>query len=159
MSLRIDNFFKKTSRRFIKQGEEKTEPHYYVEYHPEFAEINGKNINAGLLLSYLYKLWPLRSPGNNYIWKDSFELERHTGLSKKEQSRARKILVKNGFLTDRPNYKGHSVEFTINEKVIANALLKLDFEIQYENNEQREEFVNLFGIEAVVLQEERNEAT
>ena len=87
-----------------------------VAYYPGLARLLG-DVKAALLLCQLLWHWQYwAGESKEWFWKTVEELEWETGLSYKEQRRAREILVKKGILCERPDRLEHKIYFRVDTK-------------------------------------------
>jgi hypothetical protein len=86
-----------------------------ISYFPSFRRITGTTNSVILLCQFLF--W---SKVNRFKWffKDAYDLEEETGLTYKEQKKAREILVDLKILEERYDRIDHTMYFRINPEVL-----------------------------------------
>ena len=86
-----------------------------VQYFPELARCLG-DVKAAIFLGQLLYWWSKRS--GDGIYKTAEEWEEETGLSEKEQRRAREILKRFQILTDEYRRLEHRMHYFLNEEML-----------------------------------------
>jgi hypothetical protein len=90
-----------------------------IAFQRPFVELTG-SITAGLLLSQAY-YWALRSEGGRF-WKTMSQWQEETGLTRREQDHARKILRGFPFWLEQVRKLEHRVWYTVDPQAILDAV-------------------------------------
>ena len=86
-----------------------------VQYFPGFARCFG-DVKAAIFLGQLLYWWPKRT--GDSIYKTAEEWEEETGLSEKEQRRAREVLKRFQILTEEYRRLEHRMHYFLNEQML-----------------------------------------
>ena len=90
-----------------------------IAFQRPFVELTG-SITAGLLLSQAY-YWALRSEGGRF-WKTMSQWQEETGLTRREQDHARKILRGFPFWLEQVRKLEHRVWYTVDPQAVLDAV-------------------------------------
>jgi hypothetical protein len=105
---------------------------FFVSYHPDFKRLT-RSTNAALMLSRAV-YWSLRTPlgRNGWFYKTAIEWENETGLSTKEQQKAREVLRAFGFWKEDLKGIPAKLWFRVDLKCLDSVLSKQGFSLPIE---------------------------
>ena len=97
---------------------------YSFLFYPQLMDACGGNLAAAVMLSRAIQLGTLkqkqkkRSDPNGWFWKSAKDWQLETGISKKMQIHARKILVEHRLMSEKPGGKDGAIQFKVNREKI-----------------------------------------